>query len=99
MRAFGLDEARAIARAAHAGQVDKLGVDYMQHVEAVAAGLADFDLDVQIAGMLHDTVEDCVASPSRVCVPRVYPSVPFLSSNWSPATSIRTCPTRRAFVW
>ena len=28
--------ARAIAREAHVGQVDKLGVDYFQHPEAVA---------------------------------------------------------------
>lgn len=55
---FTLDDARALARTAHAGQVDKLGVDYLDHVEAVAAGLVDFDLDVQIAGMLHDVVED-----------------------------------------
>jgi hypothetical protein len=53
-----LDDARAIAREAHRGQVDKLGVDYMEHVEAVAAGLADLDLELQIAGMLHDVVED-----------------------------------------
>ena len=53
-----LDVARAIAREAHRGQMDKLGVDYLEHVEAVAAGLADFDLEVQIAGMLHDVVED-----------------------------------------
>ena len=58
MTDFTLEDARAIAREAHAGQVDKLGVDYMEHVEAVAGALADFDLDVQIAGMLHDVVED-----------------------------------------
>ncbi len=55
---FGLDDARAIARHAHRGQTDLLGVDYMEHVEAVSTGLVDFDLDVQIAGMLHDVVED-----------------------------------------
>jgi hypothetical protein len=56
---FTLEDARELARAAHAGQVDKLGVEYLQHVEAVAAGLADFDEALQIAGMLHDVVEDC----------------------------------------
>lgn len=55
---FSLDDARELARRAHTGQVDKLGVAYIQHVEAVAAGLVDFDLDIQIAGMLHDVVED-----------------------------------------
>lgn len=58
MTAFTLDDAREIARIAHKGQTDKLGVNYMRHVESVAAGLADFDLEIQIAGMLHDVVED-----------------------------------------
>lgn len=53
-----LEGARAIARQAHQGQTDLLDVDYMEHVEAVAAGLVDFDLDLQIAAMLHDVVED-----------------------------------------
>lgn len=55
---FTLDDARALARIAHDGQVDKLGVPYVEHVEAVAAALVDFDVAVQIAGMLHDVVED-----------------------------------------
>lgn len=53
-----LEDARALAQTAHRGQSDKLGVEYIHHVEAVAAGLLDFDLDIQIAGMLHDVVED-----------------------------------------
>lgn len=57
-RSFTLDDARELAGSAHSRQFDKLGVDYMEHVEAVAAGLVDFDLDVQIAGKLHDVVED-----------------------------------------
>ncbi|GAB2776702.1 hypothetical protein GCM10027020_32520 [Nocardioides salsibiostraticola] len=55
---FTLNQARELARTAHAGQVDKLGVDYFEHVEAVAAGLVDFDIDIQIAAMLHDAIED-----------------------------------------
>jgi (p)ppGpp synthase/HD superfamily hydrolase len=55
---LALDDARTIAHLAHAGQTDKLGRPYMEHVEAVAAGLLDFDLDIQVAGMLHDVVED-----------------------------------------
>lgn len=55
---FTLDDARAIAREAHHGQVDKLGVDYLAHVEAVADGVADFEPEVRIAAMLHDVVED-----------------------------------------
>jgi len=53
-----LEGARALAQTAHLGQTDKLGVEYIRHVEAVAAGLLDFDLEVQVAGMLHDVVED-----------------------------------------
>lgn len=53
-----LEDARALAQTAHRGQEDKLGVDYIHHVEAVAAGLLDFDLEIQIAGMLHDVLED-----------------------------------------
>ena len=53
-----LDAARTLAHVAHRGQHDKLGVEYVHHVESVAAGLVDFDLDIQIAGMLHDVVED-----------------------------------------
>lgn len=55
---FTIEDARSIARRAHAGQTDRLGVDYMEHVEAVAAGVADFDLEIQVAAMLHDVVED-----------------------------------------
>lgn len=56
---FTLADARALARRFHEGQVDKLGVPYIEHVEAVADGLVAFHVDVQIAGMLHDIVEDC----------------------------------------
>lgn len=53
-----LEVARTLARVAHRGQKDKIDVDYIHHVEAVAAGLVDFDVSIQIAGMLHDVVED-----------------------------------------
>lgn len=55
---FGIDDARNLATRAHAGQRDKQGRRYIEHVRAVADGLRDFDLDIQIAGMLHDVVED-----------------------------------------
>lgn len=51
-------EADIIAAEAHDGQNDKNGVPYIEHARAVAAGLAPFHPDVQIAGMLHDVVED-----------------------------------------
>jgi len=62
---FTLDDARAIAREVPANQTDKLGEPYMVHVEAVADGLADFDLELQIAGMLHDVVEDAFEEIGR----------------------------------
>ncbi|MDR3083163.1 MAG: HD domain-containing protein [Streptomyces sp.] len=48
----------ALADRAHAGQVDKVGVRYVNHVRAVAAGLAPFGPDLQMAGLLHDILED-----------------------------------------
>ena len=51
--------AQAIATEAHAGQPDKLGVDYIRHPEAVASA---FDPETQpvecAAAWLHDVVED-----------------------------------------
>ena len=49
--------ARAIAEAAHAGQVDKAGADYFRHPCRVAASLAD--PAARAAAYLHDVVEDC----------------------------------------
>jgi (p)ppGpp synthase/HD superfamily hydrolase len=53
-----IEGAIEIARDAHAGQVDKGGFPYIDHVVSVGRGLADFDQDVQIAGILHDVIED-----------------------------------------
>jgi (p)ppGpp synthase/HD superfamily hydrolase len=47
-----------LARDAHEGQVDKIGVAYIEHVDAVAAGLAPFGADLERAGLLHDIIED-----------------------------------------
>ncbi|MCX4450678.1 HD domain-containing protein [Streptomyces sp. NBC_01789] len=47
-----------LAAEAHAGQVDKIGVPYIEHVRAVAAGLAPFGDDLVMAGLLHDIIED-----------------------------------------
>ncbi|GAA1888067.1 HD domain-containing protein [Streptomyces durmitorensis] len=47
-----------IADCAHAGQVDKIGVPYIEHVRAVAAGLAPFGDEMTMAGLLHDIIED-----------------------------------------
>ncbi|MFE1190131.1 HD domain-containing protein [[Kitasatospora] papulosa] len=53
-----VDDVRALAERAHAGQVDKIGVVYFAHVQAVAAGLASFGDDLVMAGLLHDVIED-----------------------------------------
>ncbi|MFD3955914.1 MULTISPECIES: HD domain-containing protein [Streptomyces] len=51
-------EVDALAAAAHAGQVDKIGVPYIEHVRAVAAGLVPFGDHLVMAGLLHDVIED-----------------------------------------
>lgn len=55
---MNLAQVNGIATRAHHGQVDKIGVPYVEHVRAVAAGLVHFPIEVQIAGLLHDVVED-----------------------------------------
>jgi len=51
-------EVDALAERAHAGQVDKIGVPYIEHVRAVARGLAPISSCLEIAGLLHDIIED-----------------------------------------
>ncbi|MCN9243710.1 HD domain-containing protein [Streptomyces sp. RY43-2] len=60
-------EADALADRAHAGQVDKIGVPYVDHVRAVAAGLAPLGPALEMAGLLHDILEDtdCTAEQLR----------------------------------
>ncbi|MFD7616069.1 HD domain-containing protein [Streptomyces sp. NPDC059802] len=53
-----VSEVDLLAENAHAGQVDKIGVPYIEHVRAVAAGLAPFGDELVMAGLLHDVVED-----------------------------------------
>jgi (p)ppGpp synthase/HD superfamily hydrolase len=52
-----LERAIEIAREAHAGQTDKAGAPYVQHVMRVAFACPLGD--ARIVGVLHDTVEDC----------------------------------------
>ncbi|MFI6140337.1 HD domain-containing protein [Streptomyces griseus] len=51
-------EVDAFAFGAHADQFDKIGVPYIEHVRAVAAGLVPFGDDLVMAGLLHDVIED-----------------------------------------
>lgn len=53
-----VSEVDFMADCAHAGQVDKIGVPYIEHVRAVAAGLAPFGDELVMAGLLHDIIED-----------------------------------------
>ena len=52
-------KADCLACAAHAGQVDKLGVPYIEHVRAVAQSVAHLGAEHVIVGLLHDSLEDC----------------------------------------
>jgi len=50
---------RELARSAHANQTDKLGRDYFEaHLAPIAAGLRDFGPAAELAGWLHDIIED-----------------------------------------
>ena len=51
-----IEAARALATAAHAGQVDKAGLPYVTHPERVASRLES--PAARVVGWLHDTVED-----------------------------------------
>lgn len=64
-RAFGdravndlVERAKALACRAHAGQVDKAGRPYIEHVTRVAAAVSD-DPEAEVVAWLHDVREDC----------------------------------------
>jgi (p)ppGpp synthase/HD superfamily hydrolase len=61
-----VEEVDALAAEAHAGQVDKIGVPYIEHVRAVAAGLAPFSDKLVMAGLLHDIIEDTDWTPDQL---------------------------------
>jgi (p)ppGpp synthase/HD superfamily hydrolase len=53
------ERALALARQAHAGQVDKQGRDYLQHhLQPIAESLRPYGSHAYVAGLLHDIVED-----------------------------------------
>lgn len=49
--------AKELAERAHAGQVDKAGRPYIEHVARVAAACAD-DAEAEAVAWLHDVIED-----------------------------------------
>lgn len=55
---FTVHAATELARTAHAGQTDKAGQPYVQHVIRVRDALREHGEEAQIAGVLHDIVED-----------------------------------------
>lgn len=54
------ERAKELAHRAHAGQVDKAGRPYIEHVARVAAAVAD-DPEAEAVAWLHDVLEDCGA--------------------------------------
>lgn len=62
--------ARGLACRAHAGQRDKAGRPYIEHVTRVAAAVAD-DAEAMVVALLHDVEEDAPA-----CIPelRAFPA-------------------------
>jgi hypothetical protein len=72
-----LDEARAWAREAHLGQLDKLERDYfVAHVAPIAEALMPFGKRAQMVGYLHNVLQDTsvtafdlsTRAPAAVCV-------------------------------
>lgn len=51
-----LSVAEYIAETAHSGQVDKAGVDYIEHPRAVASMVSG--VNEKICALLHDVMED-----------------------------------------
>lgn len=54
-----VSRAKALAIRAHAGQVDKAGRPYIEHVARVAAAVSD-DPVAEAVAWLHDVHEDCM---------------------------------------
>ncbi|RSS59286.1 HD domain-containing protein [Streptomyces sp. WAC01280] len=61
-----LAQVDALVEEAHAGQVDLIGVPYVEHVRAVAAGLEPFGEELVMAGLLHDVIEDTAWTAERL---------------------------------
>lgn len=52
-----VEKAKELAYRAHAGQVDKAGRPYIEHVARVAAAVSD-DPEAEAVAWLHDVIED-----------------------------------------
>lgn len=70
---FTLDDAYQLAKRAHHGQTDKAGKPYILHPLAVAEALAEHGEQAQIAGMLHDVIEDTPVTADQLLAAGVEP--------------------------
>lgn len=60
-----VERAKELAHRAHAGQVDKAGRPYIEHVARVASAFGSYD-DAATVAWLHDVIEDCPAYEAEV---------------------------------
>lgn len=75
-RKISLDEVRSLVARAHAGQVDKLGRDYITaHLEPIAESLKPHGEDAEMAGLLHDVLEDTPVTAGALLTAGVPPHV------------------------
>ena len=62
--AFTVPDAHLLALRAHEGQVDKQGRDYyLAHLRPIAEALRPYGPEAEMAGVLHDVVEDTADHP------------------------------------
>lgn len=67
-----VERAKELAYRAHAGQVDKAGRPYIEHVARVAAAVSD-DPEAEAVAWLHDVLEDCPDFADEFVVTFPYP--------------------------
>lgn len=69
-----VQRAKELAYRAHAGQVDKAGRPYIEHVARVAAAVSD-DPEAEAVAWLHDVLEDCESDFCRELIETMPSSV------------------------
>lgn len=82
-----VERAKELAYRAHAGQVDKAGRPYIEHVARVAAAVSD-DPEAEAVAWPHDVLEDCkhIAGRALWFLPdHCHEAVCLLSRNLSPS--------------
>lgn len=62
-------EVEELAEKTHAGQVDKIGLPYIEHPRAVVAGLGSFGDELVMDGLLHDVLEDTPLTAADLLAP------------------------------